>query len=167
MATKLRMSVNADLGQRYAATLRRLKDAGRGDLARAMSAKIRRRAQPAVAAVRSSLRQADLPASPARNGRASSGLRDRAARAAAATTTRGGIRIEIVGKKVDPTYGTSLVLALNGIVRLRHPVFGNRSKWVQQRGSSERFYSALRPFEAQWRADVEQVMDEYVRQIEG
>lgn len=167
MATKLRMSVEVDLGQRYAGVVQRLKLAGRGDMQRRMVKEIRKRGKPAVDAVRASLRGADLPARPSRGGGRSSGLRARAARAVGVTTTGGGISIRVQGKKVDPAYGTSLVLALNGVTRLRHPVFGNRSAWVTQRGGGDRFYRALDPFAADWRADVERVMDEVVREIEG
>lgn len=167
MATKLRMQVSADPDSRFLSTVAKLKAAGRGDLQRQMTAKLRRRGQPALNAVRASLRAADLPAKPSRGGSAATGLRDKAAKATTLSATAKGLRILVNGDKVDPAYGTSLVLALNGLTRLRHPVFGNRSAWVNQRGSKERFYSALEPFQAQWRRDAEQVLDEYAAKLGG
>lgn len=167
MATKLKMSVAAELGQKHAGVVQRLQMAGRTDMKPRMAKAIRKRSAPAIAAVRASFQRADLPASPSRGGGRSSKLRARTARAVGVVTTGGGLTIRVQGNKVDPQYGTSLVLALNGLVRLRHPVFGNRAKWVSQRGSAERFYSSLDKITPQWRADVEQVMDDIVKEIES
>lgn len=167
MASKLRMSIAADPNAEFARVTAKLRAAGRGDLQRSMVAKLRRRGQPAVQAARSSIRAATMPAKPSKGGGASSGLRGKAAAAIGMTATPKGVSIRVDGKKVDPAYGTSLFLALNGLTRLRHPVFGNRSAWVTQRGGSERFFSALKPFSQQWRKDVEQVIEDYAREIGG
>jgi hypothetical protein len=165
VASKLRMKIAADPSADFARVTAKLKAAGRGDLQRNMVAKIRRRGQPAVTAARAAIRQATLPALPAKGGGASSGLRDRAAAAIGMTATPTGVSIRVDGKKVDPAYGMTMFLALNGLTKLRHPVFGNRSAWVRQQGGSERFFSALKPFSEQWRRDVEQVLDDYAREI--
>lgn len=167
MPTKIRAEIRADPDARFAKTVAKLKVAGRGDLQRNIVAKLRRRGQPAVQAARSAIRQATLPANPSRGGGASSGLRDRAAAAIGITTTAKGVSIRVDGNKVDPAYGTSLFLALNGLTKLRHPVFGNRRAWVQQKGGKELFFSALKPFTDKWRRDVDQVLDEYAREIGG
>lgn len=167
MPTQIRMHVAADPDARFRRVTDQLRQAGRGDLQRAMVARIRRRGQPAVRAAQQSMRSATLPARPSRGGGKSTGLRDRAARAIGLSATPSGVRIRVDGSKVDPAYGTSLVLALNGQTRLRHPVFGNTSAWVQQRGPRERFYSSLEPFAERWRADVADVLEDFARKLGG
>lgn len=168
MASKLRMSLVADPDAEFARVTAKLRAAGRGDLQRNMVSRLRRRGKPAVRAVQGAIRGAKLPALPSRGGGASSGLRGRAAAAIGMSVTPNGVSIVVDGKKVDPAYGTSLVLALNGLSKLRHPVFGNRSVWVRQQASTYGlFYKALEPFSEQWRKDVEQVIADYAREIGG
>lgn len=169
MATKLRMQVKVAPDAGFQRTVDRLKAAGRGDLQKAMVAALRRRAQPARAAVQASIRQADFPAIPSRGGGKSSGLRDRVAGAVRIKQTPTGLELGIDGNRVDPTAGTSLVLGLNGLTKIRHPTFGRRGKgqWINQRGSKERFYSALEPHRAGWEKDCEGVLDRYAKQIGG
>jgi hypothetical protein len=161
------MGIEAELGTRYAGVVRRLQMAGRSDMQTRMAKRIRQRGAPAVAAVKAAFRTAELPARPSRGGVAPSGLRNRAASSVRASTTRGGVSIQANGRRVDPRYGTSLLLALNGLAKLRHPVFGNRAVWVTQKGTADHWYGVLDPYAAQWRADVERVMDDIVREIEG
>ncbi len=169
MATKLRLRMSAGMDGKGLATFDRMRSAGRGDLQRATDSAIRRRGQAAVNAVRASIRSAEMPAMPSRGGGKSTGLRARVAAATRVSTAGGALQIRVDGDQVDPQYGTSLVLALNGMTRLRHPTFGRRGRgsWVVQKGTKEHFYSALAPFERQWRADVEQVLDDYARRIGG
>lgn len=169
MATRLRLQMSAGMDGKALATFDRMRSAGRGDLQRAVDSAIRRRGQAAVNAVRASIRSAEMPAIPSRGGGKSSGLRGRVAAAVRVSTAGGALRIFVDGDKVDPQYGTSLVLALNGMTRLRHPTFGRRGRgqWVVQRGTREHFYSSLAPFERQWRADVEKALDDYAARIGG
>lgn len=164
---KLQMTVETELGARYAAVLQRLALAGRTDeLKKRMVRDLRKQGQPAVRAVRAALKTARLPASPSRGGGRSSGLRNRAAGAVGISTTGGGLSIQINGRKVDPRYGTSLSLALNGVTRLRHPVFGNRAAWVTQRGT-DHFYRVLDQFAPRWRADMEKTLNDYAKELDG
>ncbi|MFC5996954.1 hypothetical protein ACFQE5_22340 [Pseudonocardia hispaniensis] len=150
--------------EQYRALARRLREAGRGDLQRKLTKAIRAEGDPALRAVRAAWMTVDVTSS--RSGGSSSGLRARVAAATRISILGSGIRIRVEGKRVDPVYGRSLSYGLDGLGRWRHPVFGNREVWEQQRGQ-EVFYSTLRRYESRWRAGIEQAMADVARQIEG
>jgi hypothetical protein len=150
------------------AVVNRLKAASGGSLYRKINAAIKSQSRPAVAAAQQAFRSSSLPIqgrSGGGGGGGSTGLRARVAGAVTTKITASGIRIEVDGKKVDRRYGTALILGLNGMAKLRHPVFGNRRAWVQQRGPREIFYAALKPLEAEWKRACEQALDEVAREI--
>lgn len=150
--------------EQYRALAQRLREAGRGDLQRKLTKAIRREGDPALRAVQAAWMTVEVTSS--RGGGSSSGLRARVAAATRISILGSGIRIRVEGKRVDPVYGRSLSYGLDGLGRWRHPVFGNREVWEQQRGQ-EVFYSTLRRYETRWRAGIEQAMEETARQIQG
>ena len=149
------------------AVVNRLKRASGGTLNKKINDAIRSKSRPAVAAAQQAFRSSSLPIQgrSGGGGGGSTGLRNRVAGAITTKITASGIKIEVDGKKVDARYGTALVLGLNGMAKLRHPVFGNRNAWVQQRGPREVFFAALAPMEAEWRRACEQALDEVAREI--
>lgn len=147
------------------AVVNRLKAASGGSLNRKINAAIRSQSKPAVETAQRALRSTSLPSTPSKGGGGSTGLRARAAAAVTTKITATGIAIRVDGKKVDSRYGDALVLALNGMAKLRHPVYGNRRAWVQQRGPREVFYASLKPLEAEWKRACEQALDEVAREI--
>jgi hypothetical protein len=151
-------------GDSYAKLAAQLRAAGPG-LQPQLTAALRKVGQPAVQAAKSSLRSARFPARPTRGGGRSTGLRSKIAGAVTTKVINGGIRLSVEGKSVDGAYGTSLVLGVDGLANLRHPVFGNRKAWVSQKGSRELFYSALRPFESKWRAECEDVLQRFADRL--
>lgn len=150
--------------EQYKALARRLKQAGRGDLQRKMTKSIRREGQPALRAVKAAWLRVDVSSS-AGGGTASTGLRRRVSAATRISILGSGIRIRVEPKQVDPAYGKSLTFGLDGLGRWRHPVYG-RDIWVQQYGE-EVFFKTLEPFEARFRAGIQDAMAETAREIEG
>lgn len=148
----------------YKQLARRLKDAGRGDLQRRMTKEIRIAGDPALRAVQRGWLGVEVTSSG--GGGHSSGLRARTAAATRISILGSGIRIRVEGRRVDAVYGNSLVKGLDGLGRWRHPVFGNRNVWEQQRGQ-EIFYSRLVRFESRWRAGVVRAMEDTAREIAG
>ncbi|MGE4164069.1 MAG: hypothetical protein AB7G23_20270 [Vicinamibacterales bacterium] len=101
------------------------------------------------------------------DGGTSSGLRQRVSDATRISILGNGIRIRVEGKRVDPAYGRSLAYYLNGLgKRWRHPLFGDRDRWYQQKGQ-EVFFKTLTEYEQAWRDGIEKAMDDTARQIEG
>lgn len=150
--------------EKYKALARRLKDAGRGDLQRKLTRAVRKEGAPALAAVRAKWAGVDVTST--RGGGSSSGLRARVAAATRMQVLGTAIRIKVDSKKVDPRYGRQLTFGLDGLGRWRHPVFGNRKVWTEQKGQ-EVFYSTLTGYAPRWRAGIARAMEDVARQIEG
>lgn len=167
VTAQIQMTVTPDASLRGAVS--RLRAASGGSLNRKINAAITSGSRPAVAAAQAAFRRASLPATGGgrggRGGGGGRGLRGRVAAAVGVKNTAGGIAIKVDGRKVDGRYGDALVLALNGMAALRHPVYGNRRAWVSQRGPREVFYNALKPMEAEWKRACEQALDEVAREI--
>jgi hypothetical protein len=161
---ELRVALTVEPGRGYDAVAAKLRRAGPG-LKPKLTQAIRREGATAVAAIKSALMGAKFPASPSRGTGASSGLRRRVANSVSVAVAGEGVRIRADGKKVDSKYGTSLLLGLDGLTKIRHPVFGNRRAWVSQRGGKELFYSTLRRYEPKWRDACEKVLDDMAREI--
>lgn len=173
MATSAAVWIKADGAEKYRATARRLRAAGRGDLQRKLTKAIRAEGEPALAAVRAAWLTVDVASLPPndRGGQAppdkSTGLRRRTSRATKIRVRQNGISIYVDAKRVDARY-PSLPFYLNGLPKRRnwrHPVFGNREVWVAQKGQ-EVFRPTAVKFAREWRAGAVRVMEETVAEIE-
>lgn len=101
-----------------------------------------------------------------RGGGSSSGLRARVAAATRAEPIPGGVRYWVDGAAVDPGYGRSLTWYLDGFGRWRHPVYGHEDRWTQQTGQ-EVFFATLAAVAPRVENDINRVIDEVARRIEG
>lgn len=143
---------------------RRLREAGEGGLQARITAAIVEASPAALAAVRAAWLGVDVQST--RGGGSSSGLRGRIAGATDFVPIGRGVRFQVDGAQVDPAYGRSLAWYVNGVGRWRHPVFGNTNAWTQQSGETV-FAPTLRAQEPQYRMQLERVLDEVAREIEG
>lgn len=151
--------------EQYRRLARALRDAGRGDLQRALVREIRRNGTPAMQAAQRGFLRVDVKSSRG-GGTKSTGLRARVAAATRISVLGSGISIRVEPRRVDNRYGRTLSFGLDGLGRWRHPVFGNRNVWVDQTGS-EVFYRSLKPWEGRFRAGIVKAMEETARKIEG
>ena len=134
---------------------RRMKAVGRGDLRKELLKGIRVAAKPAVQDVKASAR-ANLP----RRG----GLADQVARSSFGVRTRltgnsAGVRIAGTSRSVK-----SLRAINEG--RLRHPVFGNRKVWREQRLEPGFFTDPIEKRAPEIRRGIQQVMTKIANDVE-
>lgn len=152
------------------ALARRLKDAGRGDLQKQLRSEVRQEGKPVIADIRRAALAVDVSSS--RGGHAppdrSTNLRQRTAKATGLSVTKGGIRIRVRGKRVDPQYPT-LPKYLDGTLgkfdRWRHPVFwpgkigtAPARRVVQQSGEAF-FFVTINKHRRQFRRAVFQAIE--------
>lgn len=131
--------VGVEGADRFKRLSRDLREAGRGDLRRQLRREIRSAGRPVVRDVQTAVLGVQVSSS--RGGHArpdrSTGLRQRVAKATTIAIRQNGIRIRVSARKVGP-YGEQLPKYLDASLgrydRWRHPVFGNRSVWTQQKG---------------------------------
>lgn len=127
MALRRQVLVYVDPGPEWRTVREALEREDRGARGELVDA-LRREASPIVADVRAAAMR--LPA----HGKKHTGLRGRLAAGVDVDTRTSGVRI--VAKAVDPSE-VSLPRGMdNGARGWRHPVYGNRDVWVQQRGGS-------------------------------
>lgn len=150
---------------KYKRLAKALKEAGRGDLQRKLTREIRKQGDPALQAVKVAWLGVDVTSDG--DGGKSSGLRQRVSDATRISILGNGIRIRVEAKRVDPVYGRTLTYYLDGLgKRWRHPLFGDRERWYQQKGE-EVFFKTLTEYETAWRAGVEAAMEATAREITG
>lgn len=139
---------------------RALKQAGRGDLQKRMRANIRDAARPVLADVKQSARS--IPAQP---GPPTSGLRRRMAAATGLRIRRDGVRIAVSETRMGSQRSLPRNMEKHSF---RHPVFGNRDRWVVQAGHPW-FYGTVRRHETSLRravlAAVSDTADELQRSV--
>lgn len=141
--------MSASGGRQLKELSRRLKDAGRGDLRRELRSNIKDAGKPVVADLQSAVMRVEMKSS--RGGVAhpdrSTGLRRRIARATTLSVTANGIRLKVVGRRVDARYpklAKYTDASIGNYARWRHPVLGNRDVWVTQSGSPWWFVTIAR-----------------------
>lgn len=149
---------------RLAEVARRLRAAGEGGLQQRITEGIVEASPAALTAVRAAWLGVDVTST--KGGGSSSGLRGRIANATDVVPLPKGVRFQVDGAQVDPAYGRSLAWYVNGVGRWRHPVFGNTEAWTQQTGEVV-FAPTLRAQESAYRMQLERVLDEVAREIEG
>lgn len=93
------------------------------------------------------------------------GLRRSIASAVGVQITAKGIRIRVSGSKLPPSQ-QSLPRHLDSPKGWRHPVFGNKSNWVDQKGGPY-FAETIKKKAPAFRRAVLEAMDEVARDIEN
>lgn len=164
------ISLNVDGQRSFRELSRDLAAAGRGDLRKRLRQEIRAAGRPVVADVRRAALGSGFRSS--RGGHAypdrSTNLRKRIAAATQVSVTKRGIRIKVNARKVGE-YGASLPRYLDATLprnqRLRHPVFGNRDVWTQQRGQGF-FFATINRHHGDFRRAVLAAMDRTIEELE-
>lgn len=163
MMITVRVSGHAEL-RRLAARLRKAADGG---LQRDAAGALARAAPPVVARTKAAALAASFPGAPSRGGATPAGLRTRLAAATKSEPLHNGVRIMVDGAVVGPGGHRLAKLTDTELApRWRHPVFGNRERWVTQRGQPW-FFRTIRPAEPKFAAGVRQAMERTARRIEG
>jgi len=158
---RVRVESSADWHE-YRRLSQALKDAARKDLRLELRRNIRAAGKPALAKVKEAAGSIEMSGGPAGK---STGLRARIAAATKLQVLASGVRFTVRESQVDPTYGTTLVAGSEGDT-WRHPVFGNRDKWVPQTGSPW-FYPTLRAEGPAFRRAVIKAMRDVMAKIAG
>lgn len=185
------VSANIILAAQGARELRelgqRIKEAGRDDLRRKMRKHIRDAGKPVVADMKRAVlgvgvtrgndpyrrRTEETGSAPRRStdrwGPRTTGLRARTARALTTSQTRKGIRILVSAQRFGD-YGLTLPRYLDSTAsprwrRWRHPVFGDRDVWVEQRGDPWFFVTFAR-HKGRFINAVDDAIDETLRELE-
>lgn len=161
MRDLLRIATNVQQVQQFRDLSKRLKTAGRGDLRKQLNTAIKDAGRPIVDDVRNAAQglhsnsshgggakqRQRYSASRARSERAaanamrrSGSLRRRVAGATALESTQRGVRFVVRSAQL-PEDQRSLPRHMNSEKGTRHPVFGNRDKWVAQRWAPAGFFS--------------------------
>jgi hypothetical protein len=82
------------------------------------------------------------------------------------TTGTSGARIWLDKSLLPPDIPVGAVNEMNDLGRLRHPVFGNRSRWAQQNTSRGFWDKTVRAHQDRMTREVERVVDDVRRQLE-
>lgn len=159
MVAGLELRTSKDL-KRIAAELRRMDNK---QLKAEFSKELRSAAKPLVPAVRQAIRQI-----PSQRGYTADGLRGRLSRAVKLEVRtvgrQAGVRIRVDGRKM-PDKQKSLQSYMEGVKpRWRHPVFGNKEVWVQQKPHPY-FYKTVRPLGLASRVQVNKAIDRVAKKI--
>lgn len=133
---------------------RRLREMGGGELKKALLRGIRETNKPTIAAVRANARST-LP----RRG----GLAELVAKSKIGTRTR--LTGQHVGVEIKGTGKIDVAEINRGVVR--HPVFGNKKVWAQQKVPAGWFTKPVTDDLPRIHASLERVMAEVARKIEG
>ncbi len=165
---KLPIFVSVHGANRLKTLSRDLKAAGAGDLRRELRKEIRQAGKPVVADVRRAVMAVNVSSS--RGGTArpdrSTGLRARVARATGLSVTARGIRIRVSGRRLgkDAKLAKYLDASLGRYTRWRHPVFGNRKVWAEQKGQPF-FFVTIRKHTKDFRKACFDAMDKTADKI--
>lgn len=155
--------------QQFRELSKQLKQAGRGDLQKRMRREIRQASRPVVRDVQQAVRSVEVTSPKGGHQRPdrSTNLRERVARATGVSTTQHGVRFRVSAAKVGD-YGVKLPkyldASLGNYERWRHPVFGNREVWAQQRGEPY-FGVTITRHARDFRRAVQQAMDKVAEEI--
>ena len=139
--------------------------AGGKELKRELSRGFRDVLKPYVPIVRAAYRSAPGRGSASRRGGSLRALLARSVRVEVRLTGRtAGARIRADGRRM-PDQMKAIPRYWEGIGQWRHPVFGDRERWVAQQGHPT-FYRTLRSSEAAAGRQVEQVVRRVVKKAE-
>lgn len=160
--------VSVDGVQKYRALSARLKKASNGrELQRELQLRINLAGRPALMSAQRAVEAVEVQ-SASGGGRKSTGLRRRIAAATEIRLLPSGIRIRVVGKRVDPVYGRTLARLMNDTNGRPwvHPLFGNQEQQHTQKGR-EWFAPSIRAHAPQFRQAALDAMDEIADMIRG
>jgi hypothetical protein len=121
-------------------------------------------APPVLAEVKARVLAAEFPAIPSKGGGGSTGLRAHLAASTVVKRFTATVRFVVA----DPN-GQKMARYTNGLAlhtRWRHPVYGNRNAWVQQKADPW-FYPPIEAAKPRFRAAVERGVDKFVRRVTG
>jgi hypothetical protein len=158
--------VPGEWGLRHGNDLRRISRELRGidnkEIKKRFTKELRAAAKPLVPVVRNSIRSI-----PSKRAYSASGLRGNLSRATKLEVRtagkQAGVAIRVDGRKM-PTHMKSLPSMVEGKKRFRHPVFGNREVWVNQKPQPY-FFHVVRPLGLASRKAVNRVLDGISRDI--
>lgn len=123
-----------------------------------------RASPPVLGAVQAQVRGASFPAVPSKGGGGHTGLREHLATSTRSRPYGAGVKFVVAdprGQKMARlTEGTT------GATRWRHPVFGNRDAWVQQRADPW-FFPTIRSKRPVFAGAVERAVRNIVRRLGG
>lgn len=159
---------------------RRMKAAGRVDLASKMRRQIKQAGDPVVAEIRGAVMQVQVTSSRGGQGhpKRSTNLRARVAAATGISQTQKGIRIRVSANRVDPQYGVTLPRYLDASlggrwVRWRHPIFwpgpigtAPARRVTQQKGSPY-FFDTINRHKEDFSRAVDQAAQDALREMLG
>jgi hypothetical protein len=181
----VRVSLAAQNVGQYRELARKLRDAGRKDLRSALRKRISEAGKPVVEDVRAAVRdlrvtshgggtaqrrrynvsRAKTTKAADRAQRRAAGLRQTIASATRLQQTTKGIRIVINSQRL-PEDQRSLPRRLDSDKGWRHPVFGNRSNWVSQKGGPY-FATTIKKRAPAFRQAIVDAMDEITAELES
>jgi hypothetical protein len=81
------------------------------------------------------------------------------------TTSSPGARVWIDQSRIEPK-ARNVLNQINNDGRLRHPVFGNRKRWVNQRGQAGWWTRIVATRTPRMRAEVERVLGDVRRDLQ-
>jgi hypothetical protein len=148
---------------------RRLRQAGRGDLKKAVNERIRRAARPIHRDLQQRARTLPIrsPAGRSRGGPSPTArpLRASIAQAIRLSVTSGsGAKIWLDAKRLPEDITKGVVVQLNE-GRLRHPVFGNKRRWVNQYAPANWWWDTIKPHMPRLNGAVRQALKDVERRL--
>lgn len=163
-------SYRTEGGEQLRRLAKRLKAAGNAkELEKNMTRRIRKAAIPLTRDMRAAVRAVEVSSTKGGHARPdnSTNLRNRVASAIRVSTALRGIRVYVSGKAVGP-YGSTLALYLDAELaffsKWRHPVFGNKEKWVTQTGQPW-FYVTARKHYWRFQQEVREAIDDTLEKL--
>lgn len=157
--------------QQLTSLQRRLLRAGRGDLRDNLNRRIRHAAQPIHRDLQQAARTLRVWGPGSKDGRhrpKTDGppLRETIAGAIRlSVTTGGGTKLWVDNSRLPAGWRSMPKNTNDG--KWRHPVFGNRRKWVYQYARKDWWFDTIRPHMPRLRAEVERVMQDVERRLGG
>lgn len=153
---------------------RKLRAAGHENIRSSMTRRIRRAAEPLKSDLQDSIRSLDITSQGRKAGkRGGPSPTTRPFRAAIAeairisvrTTGNPGARVWVDRGRLPPDITNGVLVRLNE-GRLRHPVFGNKRRWVQQNATPLWWDRTVRAHQPRITREVERVVDDVRRRLE-
>ncbi|MGP4048783.1 hypothetical protein [Streptomyces sp. 2A115] len=150
---------------------RRLRAAGGENIRQSMQRRIRRAAEPLKADLQSTMLALDIRSQGRSTREGGSSPNDRPLRATIAAAIRISVRtggnpgatVWIDKARMPPDYKNIPALLNSG--RLRHPVFGNRRRWVNQYATPPWWDTTVRRHRPRMDAEVNRVLDDVRRRL--
>lgn len=163
MKIRVRVSNHAQFGR----LARRLRAAADGGLQRDLNAELMRAAPPVLRKTKARVLGAEFPVAPPAGGAGPAGFRAGLAAATETMPLANGVRFRVNGAAVGKgSRGHRLAMLSDTELapRWRHPVHGNRERWVTQLGMPW-FFSSIRTEEPRFVAACDKAIEKTIRRI--